>query len=593
MENIVLIEPQSKDDHVYKHVHMPRLGLPILGTQLKEAGYRVKFYMGTGDALPWADILEADLVGISSTTATCSEAYRIAGLLRSSNVPVVIGGIHASFYPEEAIKFADYLVRGEAENSFLPLVKAIKDESIPNAIPGVSFWLNSEPVHNPCSESQIEMDSFPVPDLILLDSYQSMRNIPIMTSRGCPFNCSFCCVTQMFGRRYRFRCTESVLQELTQYAGQQIFFCDDNFAANPAHTKELLRGIIDRGIKLKGWGAQVRADVVRDSELLDLMYRSGCSTVYIGFESINPDTLKGYNKQQSVDDIKWAISRFHDYGIRIHGMFVFGGDEDTVETIRDTADFALNAAIDSVQFMVLTPFPGTPFYNKLEEEGRILTYDWSLYDGHHAVFQPAQMSPMQLQQETVKALKKFYSLPAIFRNVALTGWASALNRVIGWGLTRHFASKNRWYGKFLKRHQAVGSKPMTLLYRSLGVLKPGQDYSSATASSMLKVTLVEQRGILYLRLRGLAGNLHLKELRSALKGFMPRYHSQVIINAEGLRFASENAAAAFGSYLERLGLRFRRLQLITAAGRQVRNFIPYSKKSQPKLPHFEIQFYKH
>jgi anaerobic magnesium-protoporphyrin IX monomethyl ester cyclase len=120
MKKIVLIEPQSKEDHVYKHVRMPRLGLPILGTQLKEAGYQVSIYMGTGNALPWAKIYDADLVGISTTTATCREAYQIAGLLRSESIPVVIGGIHATFLPEEALEFADYIIHGEAEYSFLP-----------------------------------------------------------------------------------------------------------------------------------------------------------------------------------------------------------------------------------------------------------------------------------------------------------------------------------------------------------------------------------------------------------------------------------------------------------------------------------------
>jgi radical SAM superfamily enzyme YgiQ (UPF0313 family) len=205
------------------------------------------------------------------------------------------------------------------------------------------------------------MNKLPIPDLSLLDRFSALRTIPVMTSRGCPFNCTFCCVTEMFGRRYRFRSTESILKELGLYQGKSVFFCDDNFTADPKHSKELLKGIIDRGIRLKRWGAQVRVDAARDSELLDLMRRSGCAIVYIGFESINPETLKGYNKQQTVEDIREAISRFHEYGIRIHGMFVFGGDADTVDTIRQTAEFALEAQIDSVQFMTLTPFPGNPF----------------------------------------------------------------------------------------------------------------------------------------------------------------------------------------------------------------------------------------
>jgi anaerobic magnesium-protoporphyrin IX monomethyl ester cyclase len=587
VNNIVLIEPQSKEDHVYKHVRMPRLGLPILGTQLQEAGYKVSFYLGTGDSLPWPKIMKADLVGISTTTATCREAYQIAGLLQSNNIPVIIGGIHATFLPEEAIRFADYVIRGEAECSFLPLVQAITEGRQPSDIPGVSYWSSGSPIHNPAPEVRVDMDTLPIPDLTLLDRHSSMLSTPVMTSRGCPFNCTFCCVTEMFGRRYRHRSTESVLEELTRYKGKNIFFCDDNFTADPGLTKELLRGIIDRGIRLKRWGAQVRVDAARDDELLDLMRRSGCGIVYIGFESINPATLKGYNKQQTVEDIEEAIRRFHDYGIRIHGMFVFGADTDTADTIRQTADFAMKARIDSIQFMTLTPFPGTPYYDNLESEDRIITRDWSLYDGHHTVFEPALISAETLQSETVKALKKFYSLQNIFKNLTLTGWGSVLHRAIGWGLTRHFERRNRWYQQLLKRQKDVGPKPVTHLYRLLKAPLERKRQSDEVFSH-LKVSLIEKKGILYLRLRGCAGNMHIKELKRTLKGLFPNHYSQMVINVEGMLFASEKAAGRFGKYMEKLGSKVRRLQVVTAAEKQARAIFYQKSKGRSRPPRFEM-----
>ncbi|MDW7740268.1 MAG: radical SAM protein [Bacillota bacterium] len=587
MKKIVLIEPKSSEDHVYKHVRMPRLGLPILGTQLKDAGYEVRFFLGTGNSLPWPEIIEADLVGISTTTATCREAYQVAGLLRSHRIPVVIGGIHASFMPDEAMQFADYLVRGEAELSFLPLVQSIEAGLPPHNIPGVSYWSNGEMVHNETLESKIDIDTLPIPDLTLLDRYSSMSNIPVMTSRGCPFNCTFCCVTEMFGRRYRHRCTESVLEELTRYQGKNIFFCDDNFTASPKLTKELLRGIIDRGIKLKRWGAQVRVDAANDDELLDLMYRSGCGIVYIGFESINPATLERYNKQQTVEDIEEAIKRFHHYKIRIHGMFVFGADTDTVDTIRQTADFALRAKIDSVQFMTLTPFPGTPFYEQMESEKRILTRDWSLYDGHHTVFQPELMSAEELQSETVIALKRFYSLQNILKNLALTGWGSVIHRTIGWGLTRHFERRNRWFEQLLKHQQYFNPQPVSL-FDSL-LTAPVREKSQAEfAISNLKVSLTEQSGVLYLKLRGFAGSLHRKELHRVLKGFLRRHYSQMVINTEGLRFISHKAAAAFGAYFDKLGCRMHRLQIITTADSETHSMLNWKSGNRFKMPCFEL-----
>ncbi len=593
MQKIVLIEPQSKEDHVYKHVLMPRLGLPILGTQLKQEGYQVSFHLGTVDSLPWSKILNADLVGISTTTATCREAYQISGLLRSHDIPVIIGGIHASFVSEEAVHFADYIVRGEAEESFLPLVRAIEAGQEPAGIPGVSYWKNGEPVHNPHQQSAIDMDTLPVPDLSMMDNASKMLSIPVMTSRGCPYDCSFCCVTKMFGRRYRYRCTESVLEELAQFPDKHVFFCDDNFVANTKRSKELMREMIERPeIRIKGWGAQVRADASYDDELMDLMCRSGCSIVYIGFESINPETLKGYNKEQSVDDIKEAIRRFHEYGIRIHGMFVFGGDGDTAETIRETADFAVEAKIDSVQFMMLTPMPGTPFYEQLESEGRIINYDWSLYDGHYAVFKPALMTPEELQRETLMAHKRFYSLANIFKNVTTTGWASALYRALGFGLARHFAFQSRWYNRYLKNQAYAKYRPVTLFYRQLEAPAAGRE-SGETSTSPLRISLTEQKGILYLKIKGIADSLQLKELNRTLKKMLPRHYNQMVVNMEGLRFASETAAAGFASYLEKLGSKVRRLQVVTKAEKQARSLLNWKRKSRFKLPRFELMLHKH
>ncbi len=593
MKKIALIEPQSKEDHVYKHVRMPRLGLPTLGTQLKEEGYLVKFYLGTGDSLPWLQIFEADLVGISTTTATCREAYRIAGLLRSNSIPVVIGGIHATFMPDEALQFADYVVLGEAESSFLPLIRAVEAGREPHGIPGVAYWSNGKPVYNKEPEEKIDMDTLPIPDITLLERSEKLHSVPVMTSRGCPFNCTFCCVTQMFGRRYRFRCNESVLEELSRYPDRHIFFCDDNFLANTVHSKELMREMIEREeVKIRSWGAQVRAEAAFDKELLDLMQRSGCTIVYIGFESINPETLEDYNKQQTVEEIREAIESFQAYGIRIHGMFVLGGEADTAETVKETAAFALEARIDTVQFMILTPMPGTRFYEKLEAEGRILSYDWSLYDGHHTVLKPALMSPEELQSETVKALKKFYSLKNIFKNVGHTGWSSALYRALAWGLIRHFEWKNRGYVQLLKRQQQQALQPVTLLERYLSVPKFNKEQLES-ASLQLKVSLTEQKGVIYLKLRGMVSSFHLKELRKTLRGKLPSHYAQIVVNAEGVRFASEKAAVGFGAYLQKLGSKARRLQVIATAEKQGLSLLRANKKNRVKMPCFELLMLKH
>lgn len=224
----------------------------------------------------------------------------------------------------------------------------------------------------------------------------------------------------MFGRKYRFKSVEATVNEFRYVSGvtkSTKFIVDDNFAANKRRTKEILRAVISEKIKFK-WSAQVRTDVAKDEELLKLMADSGCDTTYIGFESINPRTLEAYNKSQDLDDIVRCIKAVKDHGIYIHGMFVLGADTDDVDTIRKTADFAIKLGIDTVQFVILTPLPGTPFFYEMRDEGRLLHTDWSKYDAHHIVFRPKELDPVTLQIETLKAMARFYSWKYILKNLA-------------------------------------------------------------------------------------------------------------------------------------------------------------------------------
>ena len=588
MKKVVLIEPQSNEDHVYKNVRMPRLGLPLLGAQLKAAGYGVELYLGMGAALPWPKIMEADYVGISTITATSTEAYRIAGYLRSRGQTVILGGIHPHFMPDEALEHADYVLRGEAELTIVPLLHAL-DQGLPlDQIPGISFRKGGKAVHNPCAEAPPEMEQLPLPDFSLFKGQRPFRTIPVMTSRGCPYNCNFCSVTPMFGRRYRFRSTSSILEELALYRGRSVFFCDDNFTAHKARSKELFREMIDRRIGLKSWGAQMRVEASQDPELLELMRRSGGDMAFVGLESINPETLVALNKQQTVQDVSDCVRCFHECGIRVHGMFIFGSEADTVQTIRDTVDFALEARIDSLQFAILTPLPGTPLFQKLESQGRLLTRQWELYDGHHVVFEPAQLSPEELQRETLAAFKRFYSFRNIFSNVFHTGWGTYLNRSVGWWLTRHFERKNRWYDTALKRLQAIGPKPVALLFKRFQTQK-GMVAGGDTAS--LRLYFVEKKGILHLRLRGLISSLNLPELMRTVRSFLPGRNLHLVVNVEGLRFASGKAAASFIRFLERLGRRTRRLQVVVSGDGEQKESL-YDKSRRLKLPRFELLYSK-
>ena len=270
-----------------------------------------------------------------------------------------------------------------------------------------------------------------------------------MTSRGCPFGCNFCSVTQMFGRRYRFRSVDNVIAELKSHQLEYVFFYDDNFAANPAHTKELLRRMIAEKITPK-WSAQVRIDIAKDEELLSLMREAGCVLVYIGLESINPKTLEALNKGQTPEEIEYAIAKIQSLGINIHGMFIFGTDQDDLATIGQTVRFAKRTGLATVQFMILTPLPGTHVFNEMEKNGRLISRDWGYYDAHHVVFQPKNMTSLQLQKQTIKAMLRFYSLPQIFKKLNQFDLWAMIVRAYGWRMTRQTRRNMRGFVDHLK-----------------------------------------------------------------------------------------------------------------------------------------------
>jgi radical SAM superfamily enzyme YgiQ (UPF0313 family) len=243
----------------------------------------------------------------------------------------------------------------------------------------------------------------------------------------------------MFGRKYRFRSTENIIEELRLYNDRKtlIFFYDDNFAADPKRTRELCEAMIREGFKFK-WTTQVRADIARDQDLVRLMKKAGCHTVYIGFESVNPESLEGMKKSQTVDEIVRAVKVFRRHRIHIHGMFVLGFDQDDWKTVRKTVRFAKKARLTSTQFLILTPLPGSAFYDRIAAENRIKFHDWTLYDAHHAVFQPARFSLPDLQRAQLFAHRKFYSLKESARKLAAGQW-------LGVGIAHYARNLNRMW----------------------------------------------------------------------------------------------------------------------------------------------------
>lgn len=418
---IALIEPASTEANVYSKLHMPLLGPIYLGTILKQRGHRVEIY-NEDIFRPDYSRLDADIVGISILTSTAIRGYEIARKFPKQKV--ILGGVHASLLPEEALEFSRQVVVGEAEEVIADVVEnRIKDRIV-----------NGRPVKN--------LDSLPLPDFSLIKGYKLPAWImPISTSRGCPFDCSFCSVTKIFGRKYRFRSAENVMREASLMDTNQIFFCDDNFTAHPMRTHRLLNMMLKN--KISRWSCQVRCDAANDEGMLKMMAKAGCRAVAVGFESINSKTLEAYDKKQTIEEIINAIRSFHKKKIKVHGMFVLGSDADNEKTIWETLRFAIKQKIDTIQMSILTPFPGTKVYQDLEKEKRIFSRDWSLYDGQHIVFKPKLISAKQLQLNVLNAYTKFYSLSRSITLLIKLRFRNAFFRFMGYSIIKNWIERNR------------------------------------------------------------------------------------------------------------------------------------------------------
>jgi len=454
LKKLVFVEPKSTHLHIYSRVCIPRLGSVLLGTLMRNQGYDVRVYIEDIEAPDMNEVMSADLVGISAITSTAPQSYRLADKVRAAGGIVVLGGTHTSFLPEEGLEHADFVIRGEGEFAFQELVDAIQRGDGFEKILNLSYRQDGRVVSNPERPKIPNLDVNPIPDYKLISGWKPGGVISVATSRGCPFSCTFCSVPGMYGHAFRTHSIERVLQELTLHKGNMYtFFADDIFTANKKRVKELLRGMIDRNLTPE-WGAQVRTETVDDPELLQMMRDANCFNVYVGFESINPRTLKLFQKKQDLAKIERAIERFHAHKIRIHGMFVVGSDEDDVETIDATADFALKHDIDSIQFMILTPIPGSPDWDHLYNRGEkyVISRNWSFYDGHHAVHQPRRMSPYELQMAAINAMAKFYSWSGIARKLAKRDIYYATIRYWGKKMIRQWwkDDENREYVQWLR-----------------------------------------------------------------------------------------------------------------------------------------------
>lgn len=395
------------------------IGTLIIGEMLRKQGYNIKIFDEKIAPVSITQIRGADLVGISISTVSALRGYELAYYIRKVlKVPVVIGGVHATLNAKEALKWGNFVVRNEGEYAMLELVKALENGGTFDNILGLSYRTNGDTYHNPQRPFIKNLDELPFPNWDLIENMHRYLHTPLnnfvfftQVTRGCPANCNFCSVTPSFGNSIRHRSVENVIQELkSKQKPTQIllFFYDDNLVGDKKYIKALLSAMIDNDCVPFAWHSQMRADASEDDDLMELMAETRCKLATFGFESVNPQTLKYFRKGQTVDLIESCVEKMHEKKIMINGFFVLGSDEDNVNTIRNTVQFAFDKKIDFAAFMPLTPFPGTPFFQEMNNQNRIFTKNWELYDVQHALFYPKQMSPLELYLECLKAYKTFY-----------------------------------------------------------------------------------------------------------------------------------------------------------------------------------------
>ena len=354
---------------------------------------------------------EADLVGITAFTSNINRAYEIAQTYRRRNIKVVMGGIHASMLPDETLQYADSVVVGEVENVWGRLIKDFENNALSAVYAGPKIDLSGYTVK-------------PRRDLL----HPDYRWHSVQTSRGCPFNCNFCSVSKYLGNNYRQRTANNVLDELDEIKDEYVFFLDDNLVGYTTEDKNrairLFKGMIERRMKKKWW-MQASINVGDNEQLIALAAQSGCMYVFIGFETISNEHLrgmkKGINLKVGVEHYKKVIDLFHKYGIAVLGAFIIGNDHESPSYYKALADFIVRSGIDIVQITILTPLPGTKLMEQLQKEDRLIYQnfpeDWDKYRFSYVVHQPSGVSSDVIYTGNNYIKNTIYRFPTYHRRI--------------------------------------------------------------------------------------------------------------------------------------------------------------------------------
>ena len=343
---------------------------------------------------------ECSLIGISCMTANATRAYELSREFKKRGKTVVLGGVHPTILPDEALQHADCVVVGEAEGVWKTLLTDFQNNKLKRK------YFNPTP----------DLGKYVPKDFSKIIKKRLFSLVPIMTTRGCPYNCDFCCVTNLFGKKMRHIPVENVVRDIKESGAKNFMFLDDNIIGHPQYAKTLFKAL--KPLKIKWVGQASVSLLVRDSELMKLAAESGCQALFFGIESVSKDQLKAMHKAiKEIEHLESALKRIKKMGILIHASMVFGFDSDKKEIFDETVQFLIKNKVSTVSFNILTPYPGTKVYDDLKKANRLTTTDWRYYDHNTVVFKPTNMTALELQTGKVNARKKFYSLWSVLKRL--------------------------------------------------------------------------------------------------------------------------------------------------------------------------------
>lgn len=505
-----------------------------------------------------------DLVGISIMTCYAPRAYELAAEFKKRGIPVVLGGVHPTYCPEEALRHCDAIVCGEAEDLWPQVIADFENGSLRRM-----YRMDQFP--------SLEQYQSPRVELLSPDAY--MTRHCTFTTRGCHFDCEFCSVSPFNGKTTRRRPVPEVIEEMQHVKewirsevvermtkdsllgamktalriwvgleeGSIVAFVDDLHNSHRAYCRELWNAMKTLNIK---WGCQATLFLGDDKDMVKLAAESGCVSVFVGLESVSADSLdetnKNFNQVRKFED---QIKMFHDHGIMVNPGMVFGFDNDDESVFETAVEFLVRNHVELAYFNVLTPLPGTALFERYEREGRIFDRDWAKYDGKHVVFRPSRMTPEQLQEGFFWANHQFYSWPSIWRRLTHTNQRLIPRLEMNWQ-----------FRKLIKRTSPKGSlSPVAKVLKSLQTKLPtfetNQLIPNALYSLKQNVQSVGPQDLflnirarrhdafaaLVIELEGTLDHLNAKELLERIKKAAKHAQMDIVVNFEHLRQATPKA----------------------------------------------------